>query len=137
MKAYKLSIGSPVYQEVYSYAKKQVKKIVKDECRKHLILRFTARHTTVQTAQSELEKIVSYFVNLTGNSSIADLSTISWGEPYRFDAQKGLFQGAICIPKNFDGLEEQKALLKESCKAYEAVLNETGGTSLCGVCSSN
>lgn len=136
MKAYKLSIGSPVYQEVYSYAKKKVKKIVKDECRKHLILRFTARHTTVQTAQSELEKIVSYFAKLTGNSSVADLSTISWGEPYKFDTQKGLFQGAICIPKNFDCPEEQREFLKESCKAYEASLNETYA-SLCGVCSSN
>ena len=29
VKAYKLYIGSPVYQEVYNYAKKKVKKIVK------------------------------------------------------------------------------------------------------------
>lgn len=125
MKAYKLSIGSPVYQEVYSYAKKKMKKVVKDECRKHLILRFTARHTTIHTAHSELEKIVTYFTKLTGNSSVADLSTIPWGEPFLYDEKKGMFQGAICIPKNFDGLEEQKAFLRETCKAYETLLNES------------
>lgn len=125
MKAYKLSIGSPVYQEVYSYAKKKVKKIVKDECRKHLILRFTARHTSIQTAHSELEKIVTHFTKLTGNSSVADLSTIPWGEPFLFDEKKGMFQGAICIPKDFDDLEAQKEFLKESCKAYETLLNES------------
>lgn len=123
MKEYKLSIGSPVYQEVYNYAKKKVKKIVKDECRKHLILRFTARHTTIQSAQAELDKIVSYFANLTGNSSVADLSTISWGEPSLFDEKKGLFQGAVCIPKDFDNLDSQRDFLKERCKTYETLMN--------------
>lgn len=125
MKAYKLSIGSPVYQEVYSYAKKKVKKIVKDECRKHLIVRFTARHTTIQSAQTELDKIVSYFANLTGNNSVADLSTISWGEPSIFDEKKGLFQGAVCIPKDFDDLESQKNFLVEGCKTYEELMNSS------------
>lgn len=124
MKTYKLSIGSPVYQEVYSYAKKQVKKIVKDECRKHLILRFTARHTTKQNAQSELDEIVAYFSKLTGSSLVADLSTISWGEPSLFDEKKGLFQGAICIPKDFDDQEGQKEFVKESCREYEDLMNQ-------------
>lgn len=129
MKAYKLSIGSPVYQETYNYAKKRVMRIVKDECRKHLILRFTARHTTLQLAQNELEKIVAYFINQTGNHSVADLSTVSWGEPSVFDEKKGLFQGAICVPKNFDGLDEQKVFLTDSCKIYEAGLNERNTSS--------
>lgn len=124
MKAYKLTIGSPVYQEVYSYTKKQVKKIIKDECRKHLILRFTARHTTRQLAQSELDEIVAYFSKLTGSSLVADLSTISWGEPSSFDEKKGLFQGAICIPKDFDDQEGQREFIKEGCRTYEALLNE-------------
>lgn len=123
MKAYKLYVGSPVYQEVYNYAKKKVKKIVKDECRKHLILRFTARHTTIQDAQAELDKIVTYFAALTGSSLVADLSTISWGEPSTFDEIKGVFHGAVCIPKDFDALELQKVFLMESCKTYETRLN--------------
>lgn len=123
MKTYRLSIGSPVYQEYYNYAKKRIMKIVKSECRKHLILRFTARHTTLQLAQYELEKIVAYFIKQTGNSSIADLSTLSWGEPSVFDEHKSLFHGAICIPKDFDFPDEQRIFLTESCKAYESSLN--------------
>ena len=123
MKTYRLSIGSPVYQEYYNYAKKRIMKIVKSECRKHLILRFTARHTTLQLAHYELDKIVTYFIKQTGNSSIADLSTTSWGEPSVFDERRGLFQGAICIPKDFDYPERQKIFLAESCKTYESDLN--------------
>ena len=116
MKAYKLSIGSPVYQEVYSYAKKQVKKIVKYECRKHLILRFAARHTSFEHGQAELDGIVAYFSKLTGSNLVADLSSLSWGEPSSFDERKGLFLGAICIPKDFDDQEGQKNLLNAAVR---------------------
>lgn len=123
MKYYKLAIGSPVYQEVYSYSSKRMKKIIKDECRKHLIIRFSARYTTLERAEKTLEELISHFTAVTGSTEVVDLSMISWGEPSTYDEKRRIFQGAICIPKNFDGLLEQKEFLALACKEKEDELN--------------
>ena len=124
MKFYKLAIGSPVYQEVYNYSSKKMKKIIKDECRKHLILRFSARYTTLEDAHETLEDLIAHFTALTGSTEVNDLAKISWGEPSTYDEKRRIFQGAICIPKDFDGLIEQKEFLALACKEKEDELNE-------------
>ena len=131
MKYYKLAIGSPVYEEIYQYSKRGTKKVVKDECKKYFILRFTARLLDRDSAENMLTKIISDFALFTGCTGVVSLDSLSWGEQSSYDEESYVFKGAFCVPKNFDALGEQKALLERKCKDCELELTELAGFIKC------
>lgn len=123
MKPIKLAIGSPVYEEVYQYSKKKTKKVIKDECKKHLILRFSARIFDKNRSEELLAQAISHFAAFTGCTEVVNLDSVPWGEQSTFDEETYVFKGAFCIPKDFDSVEEQKLLIGQQCMKLEREMN--------------
>lgn len=117
MKLCKIAIGSPVYTEVVTYPGNRIKKVVVDPCRKLWILRMEVRIAlSLESGIGYLQSAIDYFKRVTGSDEVMDLSSFSWGEESRYDSQKMCFYGAFAIPKDFDNLLEQKALLTQACQ---------------------
>ena len=107
-------IGSPVYETISVYGKTQPVKRVKDECKKFILLDVIVDEFVCDVGELIYDKIFEELKKKHNN--IISLSQCSWWEMLE-NEETNYFKASICVPKDFDHLEEQKKTLLTDARA--------------------
>lgn len=124
----KASINSPLYEMKHFYGKPQPVKRIKEECKKNLLLAISVEETSEMTAINIQERIFKEISSLYSGTQTVKLSDCKWAEEEMKSWYDGyVYKDCLCIPKDFDNLEEQKKdLLKAARDIIRAIKKENG-----------
>lgn len=113
----KAAIGSPLYEVKHFYGKPKPVKQIKEGCKKNLLLSITIEEVSDMNAQKIFNRILEDISALYGEEKLTSLADHKWAEDEMKEWDNGLqFKNCICVPKDFDHLEEQKKLLLKTAR---------------------
>ena len=124
----KASINSPLYEMKHFYGKPQPVKRIKEGCKKNLLLAISVEEVSEKTAKIVQERVFAEISSLYTDIKLEKLSECKWAEDDMRDWYDGIvYKDCICVPKDFDNLEDQKKLLLKTARdAIRIVKKEMG-----------
>jgi len=114
----RLRFTEPLREELKIYGKKKIVNRIKEESRKHRLLRVRIKGLDMLTCKNLVNELRQSLYRASGYIGLQCLSECDWGAPAAYDSKEG-YCDYICIPKDFDNLDAQERAVME--KAYEKI----------------